>query len=198
MKLSLTKAISMLTLLFMLMAIISLVAINKLQHSVSVGLASSTASVLASTINQARVSYSKNVVGALRSHPDISVSAQYQGNKYAIPNPATFAIELGETISAPEKGLILHTFSNYPFDSRQHNRGPQDNFQKAALENLTATNSVFERIEMLNEMTVFRRAEAIFMQESCVDCHNSHPDSPKNDWRVGDIRGAFTLQKVIK
>lgn len=193
MKFSLTKAISMLTLLFMLMAIISLVAINKLQHSVSVGLASSTASVLASTINQARVSYSKNVVGALRAHPDISVLAQYQTNKYEIPNPATFAIELGEVISAPEKGLILHTFSNYPFDSRQHNRGPQDNFQKAALENLTATNSVFERIEMLNEMTVFRRAEAIFMQESCVDCHNSHPDSPKKDWRVGDIRGAIDI-----
>ena len=190
---SLTKAITALTLLFMLMAIISLVAINKLQHSASIALAASTASVLASTINQARVSYSKNVVGSLSAHPDISVKPQYHAQKYAIPNPATFAIELGEAISVPEKGLILHTFSNYPFDSRERNRGPQDDFQKAALESLTKTNSVFERVEVMGEMTVFRHAEAIFMQKSCVDCHNTHPDSPKVNWQVGDIRGAIDI-----
>ena len=190
---SLTKAISALTLLFLLMAIISLIAINKLQNSASIALAASTASVLASTINQARVSYSKNVVGALRAHPDISVLPQYHTKKHGIPNPATFAIELGEAISVPEKGLILHTFSNYPFDSRERNRGPQDDFQKAALESLAASNSVFERVEVMGEMKVFRHAEAIFMQKSCVECHNTHPDSPKKNWQVGDIRGAIDI-----
>jgi adenylate cyclase len=23
----------------------------------------------------------------------------------------------------------------------------------------------------------------------CVSCHNMHPDSPKTDWKVGDVRG---------
>ncbi|MBF0590395.1 MAG: PAS domain S-box protein, partial [Magnetococcales bacterium] len=32
------------------------------------------------------------------------------------------------------------------------------------------------------------------MDQECVSCHNSHPDSPKRDWQVGDIRG---LQVVI-
>lgn len=27
------------------------------------------------------------------------------------------------------------------------------------------------------------------MGKSCVECHNSHPDSPKRDWKVGDVRG---------
>ncbi|MCH9852795.1 MAG: DUF3365 domain-containing protein [Alphaproteobacteria bacterium] len=27
------------------------------------------------------------------------------------------------------------------------------------------------------------------MQENCVACHNNHPDSPKQDWQVGDIAG---------
>jgi class 3 adenylate cyclase len=26
------------------------------------------------------------------------------------------------------------------------------------------------------------------MGEACVNCHNSHPDSPKTDWKVGDVR----------
>jgi len=31
------------------------------------------------------------------------------------------------------------------------------------------------------------------MEQSCVDCHNMHPDSPKKDWRVGDMRGAVDI-----
>jgi class 3 adenylate cyclase len=27
------------------------------------------------------------------------------------------------------------------------------------------------------------------MGEACVACHNTHPDSPKRDWKVGDVRG---------
>ena len=193
MKFSHTKAITAFTLLFMLMAVISLIAIKKLQYSASTALAARTATVLASTINQARDSYSNNAVAALRAHPDISVQAQYHDKPYAVPNPATFAIELGQAISAPEKGLILHTFSNYPFASRKNSGGPKDDFQQTALLKLNATTLVFERIEMLGETNVLRHAEPIFMEQSCVDCHNMHPDSPKKDWQVGDMRGAVDI-----
>ena len=27
------------------------------------------------------------------------------------------------------------------------------------------------------------------MKDSCVNCHNTHPESPKKDWKVGDVRG---------
>jgi hypothetical protein len=27
------------------------------------------------------------------------------------------------------------------------------------------------------------------MGAACVNCHNSHPESPKWDWKVGDVRG---------
>ena len=27
------------------------------------------------------------------------------------------------------------------------------------------------------------------MGAPCVSCHNSHPESPKKDWKVGDVRG---------
>jgi hypothetical protein len=28
--------------------------------------------------------------------------------------------------------------------------------------------------------------------EACVDCHNEHPQTPKRDWRLGDVMGAVT------
>ncbi len=32
------------------------------------------------------------------------------------------------------------------------------------------------------------------MAPACVTCHNAHPESPKHDWKVGDVRG---IQEVI-
>ncbi len=34
----------------------------------------------------------------------------------------------------------------------------------------------------------------IVMQAGCVACHNASPDSPKHDWKVGDVRG---IQELI-
>ncbi|KAF0248973.1 MAG: methyl-accepting chemotaxis protein [bacterium] len=31
------------------------------------------------------------------------------------------------------------------------------------------------------------------MKKSCVDCHNSHPESPKRDWKIGDVRGVVEI-----
>ncbi|ETW96698.1 MAG: hypothetical protein ETSY2_45960, partial [Candidatus Entotheonella gemina] len=35
-----------------------------------------------------------------------------------------------------------------------------------------------------------RLATAVVMEQSCVNCHNTHPQSPKAGWGVGDVRGA--------
>jgi signal transduction histidine kinase len=40
-----------------------------------------------------------------------------------------------------------------------------------------------------------RYAVAIRMGKNCVSCHNSHPESPKTDWKVGDVRG---IQEIIR
>ncbi|NOZ52585.1 MAG: PAS domain-containing protein [Gammaproteobacteria bacterium] len=31
------------------------------------------------------------------------------------------------------------------------------------------------------------------MRPACVECHNSHPDTPKNDWKTGDLRGILEI-----
>ena len=40
---------------------------------------------------------------------------------------------------------------------------------------------------------MLRYATADVMKATCVACHNSHPDSPKKDWRVGEMRGVLAL-----
>ncbi len=37
-------------------------------------------------------------------------------------------------------------------------------------------------------------AGPLIMAEACVQCHNTAPDSPKLDWKVGDVRGVQTVE----
>ena len=34
-------------------------------------------------------------------------------------------------------------------------------------------------------------------QQGCVNCHNSHPETPKSDWQLKDIRGILEVQLPI-
>jgi class 3 adenylate cyclase len=34
-----------------------------------------------------------------------------------------------------------------------------------------------------------RLVAPVIMGQACVNCHNAHPESPKRDWKVGDVRG---------
>ncbi len=36
------------------------------------------------------------------------------------------------------------------------------------------------------------------MYENCVICHNNHPDSPKKDWKVGDLAGYVVYTMDVK
>jgi hypothetical protein len=35
------------------------------------------------------------------------------------------------------------------------------------------------------------------MKASCVECHNTHPDSTKTDWSVGDVRGVLQIIRPL-
>src|SRR4026208_2592707 len=63
-----------------------------------------------------------------------------------------------------------------------------------------ATNGdgAFVRTESDSHGTRVRVAIADRMvNASCVNCHNSHPDSPKKDWKLHDVRGVLEVEASI-
>src|SRR5262249_1095366 len=51
--------------------------------------------------------------------------------------------------------------------------------------------------EEVNGRTALRYATARRMEKDCVTCHNNHPDTTKNDWRVGDVRGVLEIIRPL-
>jgi adenylate cyclase len=124
----------------------------------------------------------------------LEVRHDYQDHPAAIPIPATFTIELGQQISdRSDTGVQIRLDRAYPFRSRR-NGGPRDDFEREAWRRLcdNPAEPVY-RFEDYKGRLSLRYATPRLMQETCVHCHNSHPDSPKTDWKVGDVRGVVEI-----
>lgn len=127
------------------------------------------------------------------SQAGIEVTHLYQQKEGTLPLPATLAIDFGKFWAEQSPGEQVRLFSDYPFALRDTGR-KLDSFQTDALAHLKRhPDQPFSRREMLDGQEVLRFAKADRMQASCVACHNSHPASPKKDWKVGDVRGALEV-----
>jgi tRNA A-37 threonylcarbamoyl transferase component Bud32 len=112
--------------------------------------------------------------------------------------PARFAINLGERIgNKSESGVRVRLYSHYPFRSRKDG-GPWDSFENESLDYLEDhPEESFSRFEDSPNGPVLRYAIARRMQASCIDCHNTHPDSTKRNWKVGDVRGVLEIIRPL-
>tara|TARA_B100000315_G_scaffold228225_1_gene236755 strand:- start:7068 stop:7871 length:804 start_codon:yes stop_codon:yes gene_type:complete len=146
------------------------------------------------TFESFRTLYTSKVVETAREQ-GIEVTHDYHQKKGAIPLPATLSRELGEHIARETKnGLDLRLYSIYPFPWRIKDYKPLDNFEKDAFVAIKKNKqNPFYRIEDQNGKRVARYAKADLMREACVSCHNSHPQTPKSDWKVGDLRGVLEV-----
>jgi len=150
---------------------------------------------LNSVITSVRSYYASNVVGRILANPNGStrVVHNYESVPGAIPIPATLSLELGRVIGAQQENITYRFVSDFPFQ----NRAPHqlDKFEKDALEALRADPEqkiVETETSLFNDKV--RLIAPVTMGPACVSCHNSHPESPKKDWKVGDVRG---IQEVI-
>lgn len=142
-------------------------------------------------INDIRSLYATDVVGRILQAPHdtrITATDNFRDVLGAIPIPATFSIELGKLTSARDNAVRYEFLSDLPFKGREPHS--LDSFQKSALARFRADPTLKTVQDSTGEWNrTVRVAAPIIMAQACVNCHNSHPASPKTDWKVGDVRG---------
>ena len=123
----------------------------------------------------------------------IEVTHDYESKEGAIPLPATLAMALGKRIGEKGSGAQTRLYSAYPFPWRENYVVP-DSFEEAAWEFLNSNRDTpYYLFTEYEGASVLRYATADLMQAGCVSCHNSHPQSPKTDWKEGDVRGILEV-----
>ncbi|MCK6443041.1 methyl-accepting chemotaxis protein [Elstera cyanobacteriorum] len=138
--------------------------------------------------------YNTAIVPKIRGSQDLKLTHLHANDPKGAPIPATFMLDMSARLQ--DKGVSLSFYSPYPFPERANRQ--TDAFQKAAWEQFQKNpDTPFIDRTVLNGKEVVRVAVGDRLGEACVACHNSHPQSPKKDWKVGDVRGVFEIQTVI-
>jgi signal transduction histidine kinase len=138
-----------------------------------------------------RTLYTSEVVRPA-SDGGVPASHDYRGRTGVIPLPATMTKVLGEHLGQSD-GVRIALYSAHPFPWRP----PASSLDSAQLETiarLTADpDDTVVRFETGPNGAQVRYAVADRMEAECVSCHNSHPDSPKRGWVLGDVRGVLEV-----
>jgi eukaryotic-like serine/threonine-protein kinase len=144
-------------------------------------------------------------VDALNYHKTrVRFAQDYGRDDAAMPLPATYAIDIADRISRNDPNMRARIFSHYPWPGR-HGGGPRDDFERRALEWLEANNGLAE--PQFREHVEIAEAEGDrwlwyarprLMETSCLSCHNDPKgESPKKDWRVGDVGGVIKIGRRL-
>lgn len=157
--------------------------------------AKATAVGMVNQYRNLRSYYTQNVVGKVLASSDLKASFNYKNDPKLIPLPATMIHDLSEMMGS--NGTHLNLYSKFPFPNRQQRQ--LTDFQSSAWDYLNKNpDAEFSQLRLENGVPVVKVALADKMSaDACVNCHNNHADSPKKDWKLGDVRGVLEVTVPI-
>ena len=139
--------------------------------------------------------YTKNVIKKAKANGSLKPSINHVGVPDAIPLPATLIHDLSQILS--KQNTTMSLYSAFPFPNRKARK--LDEFNQKAWDFLSKNpDQVFKQKELRGGKTIIRVAIADkLVAEGCVSCHNAHPQTPKNDWKLGDVRGVLEINADV-
>ncbi len=140
--------------------------------------------------------YTINVIKKVVKINGISPAIKHKNQADKVPLPATMIHDLSHELA--ETGIKLKLYSAFPFPNRASEQ--LDDYQQQSWQALNkAPKEAFVKVEVRNNHEIVRVAIADTMSaQGCVNCHNSHPDTPKDDWKLGDVRGVLSVDVDIQ
>lgn len=147
-------------------------------------------------LKKVRSYYTSHVIKELKKYSELTIDSNHKGDNEIVPIPSTLLHDLSELIT--EKDMHVKMYSNYPFPNRKDR--VLNDYEKESLNYIINNPTEIYKKEIEEDGNrVFKVAIAdIFYDQSCVTCHNTRADTPKNNWKLGDVRGVIEVSIPIK
>jgi len=157
--------------------------------------ATSAAQQTAKQFKVLRKYYVENILKKIKSGSNMKPAINHKDDPNAFPLPATMIHDLSALLK--NEGISVNLYSAYPFPNRKSR--VLDRFQTEAWGYLVNNpKSVYVEKTQKEGKSIVRVAVADTMvAEACVNCHNSHPDTPRTGWKLGDVRGILEINSDI-
>lgn len=151
------------------------------------------ADLIHAVIESHRAFYTAHVVHPLEEQGATRSSGEWRTQKHTIPLPVQIVNETSQMFSTQSTGLRYQLISLWPINRKN---SPRDEIDKRSLETLSMKpERPVTRIVKIDGQSYFHAIYAdIALSSSCVTCHNSHPESSKKDYQIGDVMGGLVIE----
>jgi methyl-accepting chemotaxis protein len=141
--------------------------------------------------------YTRNVVKKAVTNKALKPSFNHKTEPGSIPLPATLIHDLSALLEKRDTSVKL--YSPFPFPNRDDRK--LDGFQQDAWKAINAkpgASYVRQGTDAQGRRIVRVGIADRMVAQGCVDCHNKRADTPKNDWKLNDVRGVLEISTVIE
>ncbi len=153
--------------------------------------AGAVADYIHSVIQADRSFYTTDIVERMQMR-GIAFAAENWRETSRLPLPAQYLLETGRLVATERSGLQYRLISNWAINSKNK---PISDFERTGLtEILMNPDQPYTAVTTEGGTPVFQALYADrAVSQSCVGCHNAHPNSPKKDFKPQDVIGGILL-----
>lgn len=154
-----------------------------------------------------RTNYTKQVVNRLIKEQKVKIvvpdseevvplgaSEQWKSEHGKLPLPAQMFRMGSEAVNAKDVGFTYGLLSLWPVNKQNK---PKTEMESQGLEAVASNGGKepFYGEEELGGVKYFTAVYAdVAVADACIDCHNKHQDSPKTDFKLGDVMGGVVIR----
>jgi hypothetical protein len=146
-----------------------------------------------------RTIYTKKVVQRLTQDDKVIAASERFQDERALPLPAQMFRMGAELVSEdPDAGFSYSLQSLWPIN--RSNAAHQTEVEKKGLQHvLDHKGESFYGEETLGQRRYFTAVYPdVAVAEACIACHNAHKDSPRHDFKVGDVMGGVVIRVALR
>jgi hypothetical protein len=154
------------------------------------------ADMLHAVMESDRTVYTQRVVNRLQNEEKVIKADEHFMDKKALPLPAQMFRFGAEKVAEKTKSFSYSLLSLWPVNKQN---APRTEVEKTGLQLVAANKGKnFYGEETLGGKKYFTAVYAdIAVAPVCVTCHNAHPETPRTDFKLGDVLGGVVIRLPV-
>jgi hypothetical protein len=140
-----------------------------------------------------RTVYTRHVVNRLQTEEKVIAASEHWKDEKALPLPAQM-FRMGSELAAKKNSDFTYALlSLWPVNKQN---GPKTDGEKAGLQHIIDHKGEnYYSEEELGGQTYFTAVYPdVAVAQACISCHNGHKDSPRSDFKMGDVMGGVVVR----
>lgn len=150
------------------------------------------ADAIHTVIEADRTAYTKYIINRLTLEEKVIKATEHWQDEKTLLLPAQM-FRAGAEIAAESQDKFSYTLlSEWPLNKQN---AAKTELEKQGLKEIAETKTNFYGEETFGDKRFFTALYPdLAVSEACVQCHNEHDDTPKTDFKLGDLMGAVVIR----